>query len=110
MLCSSDGCRARALTKRSISWLSGAMCTYGIGSQGCGGGCGECDRPGQGLSGWSLRSGSALTKLRGLPYNTTETEIAEFFEGFQTTLIHICRRDGDRVPLKSMACWAERAG
>ena len=49
-------------------------------------------------------SGSALTKLRGLPYNTTEKEIAEFFEGFQTTLIHICRRDGDRLPLKSTAC------
>ncbi len=40
-------------------------------------------------------SGSALTKLRGLPYNTTEAEIADFFEGYQTTLIHICRRDGD---------------
>ncbi len=48
-------------------------------------------------------SGSALTKLRGLPYNTTETEITEFFEGFQTTLVHICRRDGDRLPPESMS-------
>jgi hypothetical protein len=39
---------------------------------------------------------SSLTKLRGLPYDATEDEIADFFQGFETSLIHICRRDGAR--------------
>ncbi|CAL8467151.1 g6687 [Coccomyxa elongata] len=37
---------------------------------------------------------SSLTKIRGLPYDATEEEIKEFFQGFETSLIHICRRDG----------------
>lgn len=37
---------------------------------------------------------SSLTKLRGLPYDATEEEISDFFQGFETSLIHICRRDG----------------
>ena len=42
-----------------------------------------------------MAAGSALTKLRGLPYNSTESDISTFFEGFQTKLIHICRKDGE---------------
>ncbi len=45
--------------------------------------------------GWAMAAGSALTKLRGLPYNSTESDISTFFEGFQTKLIHICRKDGE---------------
>lgn len=41
-----------------------------------------------------MAAGSALTKLRGLPYNSTESDISTFFEGFQTKLIHVCRKDG----------------
>lgn len=47
---------------------------------------------------------SSLLKLRGLPYNSSEAEISAFFgDTFQTTLIHICRRDGGRPPPKSQA-------
>ena len=45
--------------------------------------------------GLAMAAGSALTKLRGLPYNSTESDISTFFEGFQTKLIHICRKDGE---------------
>ena len=37
---------------------------------------------------------SSLVKIRGLPYDATDEEIKSFFQGFETTLIHICRRDG----------------
>ena len=49
---------------------------------------------------------STLTKLRGLPYDATEEEIANFFRGFETSLIHICRRDGERPLALALNRWA----
>lgn len=52
---------------------------------------------------------STLTKLRGLPYDVIEDEISTFFQGFETTLIHICRRDGAPCALPSSEEVTERA-
>lgn len=39
-------------------------------------------------------TGSAVARLRGLPFQATDDDIKEFFTGFNVVHIHVCRRNG----------------
>jgi len=37
---------------------------------------------------------SSVLKLRGLPFEATENDIINFFNGFQLLHVHLCRNNG----------------
>ena len=38
---------------------------------------------------------SSVLRLRGLPFAATESDIEEFFKGFQLKQVQICKRNGE---------------